>query len=134
MILFVDDEEKRMDSYRLILERELEPVCFFNNVDKAMDYFQKEISSIKLLILDIMMPPGDAFKDENTEEGLRTGLNFYDRVRSKTSNLPIIIFTNVTEENVEDHFKADPKCRFLKKSDVFIFELVEEAKKLLNPN
>ena len=62
MILFVDDEDRIMDSYlqylRAAMATHNQEVVFLADVDKAVDFFEIRSESIDLLILDIMAPPG----------------------------------------------------------------------------
>jgi CheY-like chemotaxis protein len=133
MILFVDDEKRFMDSYSLELELLGYKVSFQKDVDTALAFLKTHPSAVELLILDVMMPPGQSFQHENTNNGLRTGVRFYERIRALSPMLPVIIFTNVSDEQVERRFQAEPNCRFFRKEDYLPFELAEEVKKLTPP-
>lgn len=133
MILFVDDEKRFMDSYQLELEAEGYEVTFKNDVDAAVAFFDAHADSIRLLILDIMMPAGQSFQDESTNDGLRTGERFYERIRRLAPVLPVIIFTNVSDEQVEKKFKAEPHCQFLRKEDYLPHELADVVRGIAAP-
>jgi CheY-like chemotaxis protein len=130
MILFVDDERRFMNSYKLELEYVGYKVSFKKNVDDALAFLKTHPGAIELLILDIMMPPGHDFQHESTNSGLRTGVRFYERIRALFPTLPVIIFTNVSDEQVEEKFQAESYCRFLRKEDYLPFELAEEVRKI----
>ena len=76
MILFLDDEERRLSSHVMELRISGYQVNFFKDVSEALTFFEKHVDAIKLLILDIMMPPSGSFQSEDTEAGLRTGVRF----------------------------------------------------------
>ncbi len=149
MILYIDDEPRYVASFIEELEYEFgeDNIKLTSNTDKAISCFKQNSKKIKIVILDIMMPSGRAFKDEPTKEGLLTGFFLYQYIRTSHHNLPIIIFTNISEDyifiNVDDNLdiakiinqiKLDidkNKALFLLKENVFPCELVEEVNKML---
>jgi len=131
MILFVDDESRHMNSYAQDLTEAGYEIVFQRNVDQALEYLTEHVTEIKLLILDIMMPPGKTFKDADTDEGRRTGVQFYERVREKMPELPVIILTNVADDELMDKFREDENCRYFQKKHYLPFEIVQEVKKSL---
>ncbi len=134
MILFVDDEKREVESYVRELQLSGFHVCFQNDVDSALRYFRENAENISILVLDLMMPAGSAFAKEDTDMGLRTGVRFYDSVRARAPDLPVIVLTNVSDESVARRFSAEHQCRFLRKEDYLPFEVVEEIRLLLNPS
>ena len=136
MILFIDDEPRIMDSYRLYLERQLTPdgyqIAFYSNVDEALEYFESHLDEVDLIILDIMMPPGERFSGNKTNGGLKTGLFFYEKIRESSPDLPVVIFTNFSDESVEKRLRQDRKCRFLQKADYLLDDFVSEVRKSLS--
>jgi len=125
MIVFLDDEKGFVESYVDELEFQGHHIRHVTKVDDAMDLLKKSIEDIELLILDIMMPPGQTFRDVNTIAGLETGIHVYKSIRSLSPDLPIIVFTNM-----HDHaavFEEDQATRFLKKQDYFPHELADEV-------
>ena len=129
--MFVDDERRVMDSYVLELALCGYEVDFETKVDVAWEFFEENVDKIQLLILDIMMPPGENFKHAHTTGGLRTGVPFYKQVRQRAPRLPVVILTNVTDENVEQFFSQEKHCRFLRKVDYLPFEFAEEVNKII---
>ena len=129
MILFVDDEESKMNSYLLELRLSFPEVEFKKTVDSALDRIDRGSTDIEALILDVSMPGGSAFRDR-PGAGLTTGVLFYRRVREVLPNLPIVIFTNVTNEDVRQKFDGDDKCRFLNKEDYLPFELAQVLREI----
>lgn len=132
MILIVDDERRRMDSYRLELVLSGYDVLFKDDVDEAINFFESNVGEIELLILDIMMPPGNSFKAEGAQGGLRTGVLFYERVRRAAPDCPVIILSNVADPAVRGRFNAESKCWYRMKVDYLPFELVDEVRRILS--
>lgn len=132
MILFVDDEKHKMDSYLRELRLSFPGVRFESTVDAALALIEGQGSDIEVLILDVSMAPGRAFKDR-LGAGLMTGVHFYGRVREMLPDLPVVVFTNVTNEKVRQEFDGDDKCRFLNKEDYLPFELAQVLREILGP-
>ncbi len=132
MILFIDDEDE-MDSFKLGLElSEYQyQVTLKTNIDEAWEYLVHSEVQIILVIMDIMMPPGILLKDEDTKGGLRTGLALFKKIRERNPYLPVIVFSNVSEERVISYFTQQPLCLFLRKEDELAFSLPEKVKSLL---
>lgn len=131
MILFVDDEEE-MDSYRMGLELSGFEVTFMTRVDDAWDYFNRNRSRISLVILDISMPAGEILKDYDTQAGMRTGVVFFDKLREQAPDLPIVIFTNVSDEKVKSSFSKESNYLFIQKPEELPSTLAQQVKKLLS--
>jgi len=134
MILFVDDERRFMDSYKVELELEGYAVYFQSDVDSALAFMEGSIDTVELIILDIMMPPGNSFQSVETRGGLRTGVRFYERIRDMAPHLPVIIFTNVSDEQLEKRFQTEHNCRFVRKENYLPHELVETVREILTPS
>ncbi len=135
MILFVDDEKRGIESYKEELDLQLkeslhtERTEWAGNVDDALLLFEERAAEISLLVLDIMMPPGKSFGMDETQQGRRTGERFYERVRQRAPDLPVMILTNVRDPRVIERFRAEDenKCRFFRKKRVLPFEFAEEV-------
>src|SRR3712207_3063084 len=102
MILFVDDEPLRIQSYVDELDSRGYDVLLRTDVDSARRVMQDGRERVELVILDIMMPPGAALTWEQTGCGLKTGLHLYREIRMEAPELPVIILTNVPDEEVAD--------------------------------
>jgi DNA-binding response OmpR family regulator len=75
MILFVDDERRRMQSYVEELRFSGYDVEFKSDVDDALIFFNENHEKLELLILDVMMPTGNSFDNQQADNGLRTGIS-----------------------------------------------------------
>ncbi len=138
MILFIDDERRVMDSYIDYLTLKLSPegydVVFLDTIDPALDFLENRANEIDMIILDVMMPPGTKLDREQTSYGLRTGIVFYDLIRKKLPILPILVFTNYSDEDLEKRLENDPNCRFYQKTDFLLEDLFNEVKDMLVPS
>ena len=133
-IILIDDESRNMDSYSRELTLEFKnkyDVALVNDVDSAYEFLKKNHDNIKLVILDIMMPSGELLKDVDTDDGLRTGVCFHKKIRNNFPELPIIMFTNFSSEELENQINQDKQSKFLQKADYLPFELVDEIKEFL---
>jgi CheY-like chemotaxis protein len=86
MILFVDDETRRMKSYVQELQLLDYDVNFESNIDDALIFFESNHKQIELVVLDVMMPTGNSFSEDRSDYGLRTGICFHERIRLKIKN------------------------------------------------
>jgi CheY-like chemotaxis protein len=138
MILFIDDELRLMHSYKDYLQRKLAPegctVAFHSNVDEALDFFDSHLGEIRLVILDIMMPTGARFSRSRSNGGLMTGLLVYGWIRKAAPDLPILFFTNFSDDEEEKRLKQDRMCKFLHKGNYLLEEFVGEVRQMLAPS
>jgi DNA-binding NarL/FixJ family response regulator len=129
MIVFIDDEPRFMDSYVDYLNNFSDyKVKEISSVDEAAIFLGNEANStdLQLLIIDVMMPPGETFKSVDTKKGLRTGEFLYYKIREEHPQLPIIIFTNVSDPEFKKKFESEKMFRFMRKEDYRLKEFLEE--------
>lgn len=133
MILIVDDEKRYIDQYilELVLSGYDDRVRLETNVDAAMRYFVENLSRVELLVLDIMMPPGEDFDDDVAQSGLRTGVEFFDRVRRLSRDLPVIILTNVGDPELATRFEQEKNCWFMRKTDYLPYQFAHEVQQIV---
>lgn len=131
MILFIDDEKRYMENYVDELQRAGFTVDFRTDVDSGLAFLNQNKDRIRLLVLDLMMPPGNSFKNENTEMGLRTGVRFYENVRMESPDLMVVVLTNVSDQRIMERFENEQHCHFLRKEDYLPFEFAEEVMRIL---
>jgi CheY-like chemotaxis protein len=133
MIVIVDDEKRYMDNYilELVLSGYNDRVRLETDVDAAMRYIEGNLSSVELLILDIMMPPGQDFDNNTAQSGLRAGVEFFDRIRKLSGSLPVIIFTNVGNAALASRFEQEKHTWFMRKTDYFPHEFAHEVQQIV---
>ncbi len=126
-ILFVDDEERRM---RLYVEELLDRghvVAFASGVDSALTIIEDAKIGIDLVIMDISMPAETRFASKETDGGARTGIAFYERLRTIRSSVPVIVFTNLIDRAALEYFAAEDRglCHLVRKPESLPFEFAE---------
>jgi CheY-like chemotaxis protein len=137
MILMIDDEPRGISSYKEELVLSGYRVVHERKVDDALRVLAREAAGLDLvildlIILDIMMPPGEQFRDdEAVQMGLRTGVRLFESIRAKAPALPVIILTNVSDPRMVKRFRLERDCLFLQKTDCLPFELAEAVAKML---
>jgi DNA-binding NarL/FixJ family response regulator len=97
MILFIDDTPRRVERDVLELKSRGFEVELTSTVDTAFAFFKESSERVEGIVCDIMLPPG-SLDIEITRDGLRTGLAIVETIRDVNPILPIVIFTNVTQE------------------------------------
>ncbi len=135
MILFIDDEKRYVKNYIEALEEVGFEVNYINNVGDALEFIKSEESKkIELIVLDVMMPSGKIFTNEETDEGLNTGIGFYKKFRDNFPNTKVFMLTNVTRENVREFFEGQKDCFFDRKDDIMPVGFAKKVKDILLRN
>lgn len=106
-ILFIEDEPRQTESFREELELSGYQVRLERTVDGALAFLKENSGGMDLIVLDIMMSPGEALKGEDTKLGLQSGVHLYERIRQLNPDVRIAVFTNVTDQYVKDFFKRN---------------------------
>jgi DNA-binding NtrC family response regulator len=122
IVLLIDDDNLPMKFYIKALEESGFTVKRFLGPDDVLDFMEKNAAEIGVVVLDIMMPPGKRYKDENTKEGLRTGVFLFKDIRRMYPNIPVIVLTNVKNPETLCEF---PKDQLIQKMNCPPFTLVE---------
>lgn len=130
-ILFIDDERRRMDIFAMELELSGKEVIYCSEVQTGWDVFVNNQTKISLIILDIMMAPGNLFDKESSEDGLRTGILMFERIREQAAEIPVIIFTNVSDREVKNRFLLKKNCLFVQKKGYYPSEFVQMINRFL---
>jgi CheY-like chemotaxis protein len=117
--MFIDDDPRRMGLYVEELREAGYEVVFHADVDTALTALEDAGEKVDLVVLDISMPPGNAFRFEDTVGGSRTGLPLYDKIRSFRPDVKVVAFTNVPDRRLAEHFSKEDLtvCRFIRKLD-----------------
>ncbi len=125
----VDDDQLMMSTYETVLKmRKFEVTRFHGQgcVDRALGFLEKESASVDIMVIDIMMPPGEAFKDEDTDQGMRTGVFLLERLNAQYPSIPSLVLTNVQDEAIlEAVRKVAPQLRILRKPQCPPLDLVK---------
>jgi CheY-like chemotaxis protein len=92
-VLYVDDEadtQTMASKFDLMRHRGID-VIKVTRVAEVLKEIEKHQSEIKLLVLDIIMPPEDKYSLEETNRGTDTGIRVLQDIRERYKTLPILI-------------------------------------------
>jgi len=132
-ILLIDDDAIPMAPYKTALEKSDFIVTAIADVDKALEIARDSLERFDIVLLDVMMPPGNAFDLGETDDGMRTGVFLYGELRKHYHEAWIIVLTNMRDGVTLDMFptKEDRQLRVVLKYKYPPFEIVELIKGLL---
>lgn len=130
MILFIEDELRQTKSFHEEFELAEYEVKLAKTVDEASLLLTENAAAIQVVILDIMMSPGELLRNENTERGLRTGLKMFEKIREEFPTIPVVVFTNVTDKSVIEFFSTR-NVPYLNKRNYDPDELLKRVEALL---
>jgi len=114
-ILFIDDLSKENSNYISVLKtaHKVDVVAYITVARKKL----KNPERYGLIVLDIMMPTLGLFTEEETEDGLKTGLVYYER-ELKEMNIPVLFWSRNSNFKKEVEEKEWDNTWFVqKKSD-----------------
>jgi CheY-like chemotaxis protein len=100
-------------------------------VDEAVEALACPGAEYDLVILDIMMPPGQAFERAASLRGLRTGVLLAKVISDTYPRVPMVVLTNRFPWGSQELEGISNVRRTLYKPDCTPFMLAEEVKGLL---
>ena len=134
-ILIIDDEKMPLIVHHNVLRSEgytVQQISGLDAIDEAYNLLvRQESEQFDLLIIDIMMPEGDTYKDRDTDRGHNTGILLYQDLRKKYPRKPMIIYTNILDEGVAGLIPIDERLLVLPKYDCSALDLLQKVKELL---
>jgi CheY-like chemotaxis protein len=92
-VLYVDDEadtEKMASKFEIMLSMGVEAIPV-TQVEAVLPKLKELGDEIKLIVLDIIMPPEDFYSLEETSGGTSTGIRLLEDIRNSYRTLPILI-------------------------------------------
>jgi len=131
IILFIDDEWAPNRPYFDELKDQRFVCEHCRGTDAAWAFLVQNKNRVALIVLDIMMDPGERYKDEDTHSGLTTGVFLFKDLRKSYPDIPIIVLTHVLNQETLDGFSQDQKEYIRQKTDCMPFELVELIRRRL---
>ena len=126
-VLIIDDDKIPMQYYERALRRRHFAVESCSDVDAALRRLNNRAAPPDLIVLDVMMPPGETFTMEETEEGVITGVLLYKHIRERLPDIPIIVLTNSQNPELDRQFAGLSQTRVLRKKDFPPFTLATEV-------
>ena len=133
-ILMIDDDKLPMEYYFRSLEKNNFEVKFFIRPDDAFKYIDNEKPHIDGVILDIMLPPGERYKNKKTNQGLLTGVFVLRDLRDYPdySRTPIVVLTNVRNPKTLAKFEESDFLKIAFKPDYPPKKLLHLLEEMLN--
>jgi len=129
-VLFIDDDPLPTKLYVRALEESGFRVVQKNSVDDALK-FARGKQPVDIIIIDLMMPPGESFKDEPTHEGVTTGFFLRREMRKLYPSQPIVLLTNINNPEILQSDEGEGAVRPLHKFTHPPFDLADKVKELL---
>jgi DNA-binding NtrC family response regulator len=130
-ILLIDEEKESMHYYILALKNDGVEVAHMRKADEAMQAVNQEGNVYKLIVLDSAMPPGNIYKNENTEDGTLTGGLLFRDIRKVCPNVPILILTNFFGLDWIQNALKDKRVRGDRKISLSPSKLVEIVREMI---
>jgi CheY-like chemotaxis protein len=131
LLLLVDDETRPMAYYVRALEQRGFSVKHCLEPDSAISFAREKGREICAIVLDIMMPPGRAYQNEDTHQGLTTGVFLFDDLRRNCPDAPVLVLTNVRNPKTLDEFKGKGNVKVVQKMECPPFEFTELVKTMI---
>jgi CheY-like chemotaxis protein len=117
IVLLIDDNYVPVIHYVRHFQQVGFEIKHFFDPDTALEWAKKERKHIAAILLDIMMPPGEKYQDEDTNEGLKTGVLLYQDLRRLCPRVPVIVLTNVEDQETLRLFDEGPLLKVVQKLD-----------------
>ena len=89
-----------MESYEKALRWKGYEVVRCYTVDEAIAFARSNPPTVDAIILDLMMPAGEAFRNEDTEGGVKTGVLLFHALRKDLPNAPVLVLTNYPRSEI----------------------------------
>lgn len=134
-ILFIEDEDflRSLFSEALSLDKTQK-----YEILKAQDLISgleiAQSSEPNVIILDLILPTNKAEGNEDLSE--ERGFEFLEKIKAdpKLKNIPIIVFSNLSEPNIKDRALKLGAAEYLVKVETLPQKFVETLKKVISSN
>ena len=116
-VLYIDDEadtEKFASKFDIFREGGINVIPIIS-VGDALPQIRDLQNEIKLIILDIIMPPHNTYTLEETSGGTETGLRLLQDIRQNFPNIPIMIVSIRRKQVVNDVLEKFNVTKYLEK-------------------
>jgi DNA-binding response OmpR family regulator len=130
-VILVDDDMIATSFYVRALERSGFAVKQFFGPDTAFEYIDDKNPEVAAIIMDIMMLPGNRYTSVDTKDGLRTGVFMARDFREFYPQVPIIVLTNVSNQETLRLFDESSLLKVVQKLEYPPFELVQLVKDMI---
>lgn len=115
-ILWIDDDLRRTEIYAEMFNLEGFKVTLVQDNDTALDYLQKREIRFGLIIQDIVRAPGKCLSNVETNDGRRSGIEFYKHfIRKFAPKTPVIFLSLSFPDNEINYIIKNYECKYVSK-------------------
>lgn len=132
-VLLIDDDRRVARLYVRTLEEADYSVRYFHSTDEVLGYVAVG-GAADVIVCDMMMAPGVALQDEDTEGGLVTGRLLIERLRMSRPCALYVILTNRPVGLFAEHDDPARRSLVLSKTETSPDELCRHIREHLADN
>jgi ActR/RegA family two-component response regulator len=130
-ILFIDDDTRLIAHFADAVQDAGLGAHHVRGPDEALEYLLRPDTVVDVVVWDMMLAPGESFKNEDTESGLSTGRLLFPRLKMLRPDAHYILLTARGDVSFEDFDSPDTKSYVRYKTALSTQELVEFIRELL---
>ncbi len=131
MILFIDDEPRRIEAYvQAVTDKGLDTLLL-SSISEVTDFLSSPLVP-SCVILDVVFPADKALPLEMTSNGLASGMLLFASLRSHFPKSPVVVLTNSSSIAVKQFFDDQDNCWFHYKTELLPRELAEVVARVVN--
>jgi CheY-like chemotaxis protein len=124
-VLMIDDELATIRDYVTALEEQGAEVRLCRTNEEALEALASDVV-FDIIVEDIMRPPGELFDLETVQNGILTGVVFYERyIKKLQPNTPHVFLTVHSGHDLRDRYSDAPVSSFFNKMELRPFEFAE---------
>lgn len=129
-VLFIDDDTRLISSFADAVRSAGFSTRHFRAPDPALEYLRSNDAIADLIVWDMMLPPGNAFRDVDTESGLSTGKHLFSKMRELRPACHYLLFTARGDVSFREFDTPGTKSYVRFKTELSVRGLVEFIKGL----
>ena len=123
-VLFIDDDTRLISSFADAVRSAGFSTRHFRAPDPALEYLRTNANA-DVIVWDMMLPPGDAFREVDTESGLSTGKHLFWKMRELRPASHYLLFTARGDVSFGEFDSPDKKSYVRFKTELSVRGLVE---------
>jgi DNA-binding NtrC family response regulator len=128
-VLFIDDDTRLIASFADAVRGAGFSTRHFRAPDPALEYLRGDAKP-DLIVWDMMLPPGEAFREADTESGLSTGKHLFWKMRGLRPACHYLLFTARGDVSFVEFDSPDTKSHVRFKTELSVRGLVEFIREL----
>lgn len=129
-VLFIDDDTRLISSFAEAVREAGFSTHYFRAPDPALEYLRRKDTVADLIVWDMMLPPGQVFRDVDTESGLSTGKHLFWKMQELRPASHYLLFTARGDMSFVEFDSPDKKSYVRFKTDLSVRGLVEFVRDL----